>query len=228
MKTTLIQWMKERPHIWAALFLLVYLAGFILIEHVSFSDYYVCHIPLDDYIPFCEWFIFPYVLWYPYLAALGFFLIAQKDGEEFYRYMAFVFGSMTLCILIYFIFPNCQDMRPQVLPRDNIATRLLASIYSADTSTNVLPSMHVLASMEIHAMVLKSRYALLRKRSVRIVSFLCALLISLSTVFVKQHSILDAFAAIALFIPLYFFFYGFDPIRRLISRHERKKRKTEP
>ena len=214
---------KTRPHCWAVAILPVYLAGFILIEHVEFQEYYVCYLPVDDLIPFCEWFIIPYVLWYPYLAALGFFLLFQKDGEEFYRYMFFVFGSMILCLIIYFLFPNGQNLRPEVLPRDNLAARAVAWIYAADTNTNVLPSMHVLASMEIHAMVLKSRYAFLHKKGIRALSLILAVLISVSIFFVKQHSVLDGIAAILFFIPLYLFFYRFDPVGRVLRRREKTR-----
>ena len=221
------QFIKDRPHIWAVLYLLVYLALFILIEHITFEHYYVCYLPLDDSIPFCEWFVIPYVLWYPYLTAVGFYLLIQKDGEEFLRFVPFVLGSMTLCLLICLIFPNCQNLRLESFPRDNLLTKLIGALYSADTNTNVLPSMHVLASMASHAMVLKSRHPLFRKRWIRVLSLVLAVLISISTVFVKQHSVLDLIAAVVLFVPLYFFFYGFDPVGRILRRKRAKARQAD-
>ena len=224
---SLKQFIKDRPHIWAALYLLLYLAQFFLIEHISFRNYYVCYLPIDDLIPFCEWFVIPYVLWYPYLTAVGLYLMIQKDGEEFLRFVPFVLGSMTLCLLICVVFPNCQNLRVESFPRDNILTRLVGWLYSADTNTNVLPSMHVLASMASHTMVLKSRYPLFRKKSIRLLSLVSAVLISISTVFIKQHSALDILAAVVLYIPLYFFFYGYDPVGRILRRRREKARNKE-
>ena len=65
--------------------------------------------------------------------------------EGFRRYMwsdhAHVSVHRTLfCALI----PNGQDLRPAVMPRDNIFCDLVAYTYSLDTNTNVFPSVHVL------------------------------------------------------------------------------------
>ena len=40
---------------------------------------------------------------------------------------------------VYIIFPNRQDLRPLVFPRDNLLTKGVALLYSVDTNTNVCP-----------------------------------------------------------------------------------------
>lgn len=66
-----------------------------------------------------------------------------KDGGAFRRYMKFIAATFTLSTLICFLIPNGQDLRPETFERHNIFTALLSFIYSADTNTNVFPSVHV-------------------------------------------------------------------------------------
>ena len=72
-------------------------------------------------------------------------------------------------------------------------TDLVAALYRADTSTNVCPSLHVALSLGIAS-------AWLREKTVRWIwrgsIVLLAVLICLSTVFIKQHSAVDFLAAL--------------------------------
>lgn len=199
-------YLKNHKHFLAMLYIPVYLVWFILIERRPMPEYYVVYSPLDDYIPFCEWFIIPYGMWYGYMFAVGLYLMFT-ERKEFGRYCAALFTALSLCLLISTVFPNGQDLRPAVFPRENILTTLVGGIYAADTNTNVLPSMHVIASMLVHASVWQSSTPLLGKRWVKVVSLVLCILICVSTVFVKQHSILDGIASVVLFIPFYILVY---------------------
>ena len=53
------------------LWLPVYLLSFFVIERVVVTGYRPTQTWLDAYIPFCEWFVIPYCLWYPLLVAVG-------------------------------------------------------------------------------------------------------------------------------------------------------------
>lgn len=199
-------YLKTHKYVFALLYLPVYLLWYVWIEKRPMPDYYVIYTPLDDWIPFCEWFIIPYVMWYGYMLSVGLYLMTQDRGE-FLRCCVFVFGGLSLCLLICTVFPNGQNLRPEIFPRENLLTALIEGIYTADTNTNVLPSMHVLGSMAIHTAVSRSKTTVLRKRGVRTASFVLCTLICLATVFIKQHSVLDGLAAIVLFWPLYVWVY---------------------
>ena len=74
-----------------------------------------------------------------------------------------------------------------------------------DTNTNVCPSLHVIGSM---AAFFAFWYApIFSKRGWRIASTAAAFFISISTVFMKQHSVLDVLAAIPLCAIGYYFAY---------------------
>ena len=135
-------------HIWWALYFVVYLIGFFLVEAVVPTEgYHVMYHPLDDLIPFCEYFIVFYYIWYLFLAGTALFLIFY-DGPAFRRYMWFLILGFSFTLIFNVVYPNGQDLRPDLsaLGRENLFTTLIGMIYSADTNTNVCPSMHVIGS----------------------------------------------------------------------------------
>ena len=60
----------------------VYMIWFGHLEK-TVKHYKLIHVALDDYIPFCEVFIVPYLLWFLYVAATVAFLFF-KDKEDYY------------------------------------------------------------------------------------------------------------------------------------------------
>ena len=203
-RISLIRSLKRHPEYRYFLFIPGYICGSFLMESLvpSGSDYWVSYCPLDDQIPFIEWFAIPYVMWYPFLFVTGLgLMIRDIPGMKRYVWcMIAGFGfSMAFCVL----FPNGQDLRPLTFDHENFFTWLLTHIYAADTNTNVLPSMHIIGCAAACFAVFHSPVM----RRWRLPILLWAILISLSTVFIKQHSILDIFAGGAVCVPLWFIFY---------------------
>jgi len=94
---------------------------------------------------------------------------------------------------IYIIFPNRQDLRPEVFPRDNILTDIVGLLYKFDTDTNVCPSLHVAYSIGIASAWLKEKSVTWRSKTFVVI---VVILVCLSVAFVKQHSVIDAFVAL--------------------------------
>lgn len=165
------------------------------------------HTKLDDFIPFNEWFVIPYVLWFAYIfITVAFLFLNSRD--EFYKSCAFLFIGMTICLIIYTIWPNGQNLRPDLstIGRDNILVRIVNWFYTTDTSTNVFPSIHVFNSIGAHIAISRNK-TLKKYKWIVPASFILMVLISLSTVFLKQHSALDGFASIALSVFMYVLVY---------------------
>ncbi len=206
-------------HAWVFSYFILYIVWFYILERTVVTDYYPIYTKLDDYIPFNEWFVIPYVLWFGYIfITIAFLFFNSKD--EFYKCCAFLFIGMTICLIIYTIWPNGQNLRPDLstLGRDNIFVRMVNLIYTQDTSTNVFPSIHVFNSIGAHIAI--SRNKTLRSyKWIVPSSFVLMVLISLSTVFLKQHSVLDGFASIALSIIMYILVYGIADMK---TKHEQK------
>ncbi len=196
---------KNYRHAWLALFFVVYILWYILVENVVDGNYTSIQIFIDKYIPFCEYFVIPYVLWYPYMAAVGLFLLFREE-YDFCRYMWTMIIGLSFCLTLYLVFPNGQDLRPESFERSNFFTWLVGSLYAADSNTNVFPSMHVYGTIAPLAAILKTR-VLEGKRLVKISAFVLGVLICLSTVFIKQHSALDLISGAALYLPIYFLVY---------------------
>lgn len=159
------------------------------------GSYYVMHCAFDDAIPFCEWFLIPYLFWFVYLIGTLVYTFFF-DIPAFKRMMRFIICTYTITMVIYLLFPTCQNLRPEVFPRDNALTRFIGWFYTFDTNTNVCPSIHVLGSVAAMFGLLDCRK--LQKPWVKFAVCVMALLICASTVFMKQHSILDVLAAVPL------------------------------
>lgn len=170
------------PHIWKAV------TGDTLIYQDVFCSW-------DNYIPFCEWFIIPYWFWFVFLVGMILYGLLF-DIQAFRHFSWFVICTYTLTIVIYFLWPNQQSLRPTDIPRDNILVDLVRGLYNFDTNTNVCPSIHVLGSFAVCFAGLHSKR--LGGWGWKVFFIVSTVLISLSTVFLRQHSVIDVFTALAL------------------------------
>ena len=164
------------------------------------AQYYPMHCFLDDVIPFCELFVFPYLFWFLFLVGMHLYTLLY-DIEAFRKLMHFIILTYTVTAIIYFLFPTCQELRPAEFARDNFLTRFMTGFYAFDTHTNVCPSLHVVGSLAVMFTGLHAKR--LQTRGWRIFFIASAALISISTVFLKQHSVLDILAALVLCFAAY-------------------------
>lgn len=189
-------------HILLLLFWPVHGVVFGLLEQARQVDsYYPMYCRLDDLIPFNEWFVLPYIYWFVYLIGMLVYTFF-RDVPVFRQMMRFVILTYSASLVIFFLFPNCQELRPESFQRDNIFTRFMADFYAFDTNTNVFPSLHVVGSMAALFASWKARG--LNTPLWRTVSLISAVLIILSTVFLKQHSVLDVFGGLLVSVLGYF------------------------
>lgn len=192
---------EETRHLWLLLYWPIYGAFFFFVEKMYRPDgYYSVWCPLDDAIPFCELFLIPYLFWFVYLIGMHVYTLIY-DVAAFRKMMYFIMITYSATIVIYLIFPTCQDLRPAEFERNNFLTRFMAEYYAFDTNTNVCPSIHVIGSL---AVMLTSFHCKDFGRGVKIAFAITGILIALSTVFVKQHSVIDLAAAIPICAIAYF------------------------
>ena len=172
----------------------VYLALFFLSERlIPAESCTLIWCPLDDRIPFCEWFLIPYVSWYVLIAgSLVWFL--WKDRAQFRWLQSYILITQVIGIFCFFLLPSRQALRPETFPRDNLLTRFMIGFYQFDTNTNVFPSLHVIGAVAGMLGFCDTKY--FRSAGWKIGNVIVTVLISMSTVYLKQHSILDVFGAI--------------------------------
>ncbi|MBE7055987.1 MAG: phosphoesterase [Ruminococcaceae bacterium] len=168
--------------------------------------YFTVHCFVDDLIPFVPFFVIFYILWYLYNAGtILFFAFCEK--ESFKKLLLFLYIEMFLCLIFGTIFPNGHDFRPIISGDEGIFYYLVNVIYKMDSGcVTVMPSMHVMNSIGI-TFAIGNSDALSKYKWLSPVCWLFTILVALSTVFIKQHSIIDVFVAVVVCIPLYIFVY---------------------
>lgn len=213
---------KKYKHGWVLSYFFIYIIWFFALEQKVTANYTPVHLWLDDYIPFNEWFVIPYCLWFAYIiATVAYFFFTSKN--DFYKCTAFLFIGMTICLIVYTIWPNGQNLRPDLtkLGRDNILIDLVARFYKTDTPTNVCPSIHVFNSIGAYIAIHRSE-TLKKYKGIQIGSFTLTVLISLSTMFIKQHSSFDVIAAITLSFVMYLLVYVSSNSKQDVKVKEKK------
>ena len=135
--------LSKYKHAWPLLYVFIYMPTFTILEHVYDANYpkiHIIHSPIDDFIPFNEWFVIPYIIWFLYIPTIFVFLFYHSKNE-FYRLCAYEFLGMSICLLICGLFPNGLELRPELseIP-NNILGNIIRNIYKSDTPTNVFPS----------------------------------------------------------------------------------------
>lgn len=191
----------EFEHLKYLIFWPIYGFFFLIVERLWIRDSYTpIYCSLDDKIPFCEYFLIPYLFWFVFLVGIQIYTLLY-DTENFKKFMKFIIVSYSAAVIIYILFPNCQELRPVVFERDNLFTQFMTGFYQFDTNTNVCPSIHVIGSVAVMLCAWNSKH--LHTTGWRIIFGLTAFLISISTVFLKQHSVLDVLAAVPVCVIAY-------------------------
>lgn len=202
--------LKENKHTWVILIYgIFYISSFVLLEQ-SNAKPHIIHCVLDDYIPFCEYFIIPYVLWYGFIAVtLWYFAFRCRDRREYWQLIGALGIGMTVFIITSFVYPNGQELRP-VLGEGNLFVQAVKVLYWVDTPTNILPSMHVFNAAACGAAILQNEDCR-RQKGITWCTVALTVLIILSTMFLKQHSVVDVVLALLLYAFCYQLIYKMAP-----------------
>ena len=138
-------------------------------------------------------------MWLPYLVA-GMIAIAIRSRKLSRKTSYMLMAGMTLFIIISLVYPNMLELRAAIPDRRNIFMDCINYLHSIDTPTDVLPSLHVYDAIVVAA----GLHLTFRDKKVMLVlSDILTALIVLSTLFIKQHSIIDVISAIVMFIPVF-------------------------
>lgn len=202
---------KKYKHSLLLLYFVFYLLWFGFLEKNITRHFHVIHMSIDDKIPFIEYFIVPYLLWFVYIAAaILYFLFTNKD--EYYRLCSFLFIGMTIFLIVSTVYPNGHYLRPQTFERANIFVDLVRALYRTDTATNLFPSIHVYNSIGTNIAVWHCEN-FREHKFIRFGSALLSICIILSTLFLKQHSVFDVITGIILSVFTYTIVYSKGRLR---------------
>lgn len=134
----------------------------------------------DRTVPFLPIFVIPYLGLFPFVALAFLVLLFSPLGVAFY--IAIVFASFTAALFWYF-FPT-GIRRPRHIGKGELR-HLLKVVYQRDHSTNEFPSSHVYLSL------ISAYFLALAFPFFAIFIWLAGICIAVSTVFVRQHELVD-------------------------------------
>ncbi len=134
----------------------------------------------DDWIPFIPEFIYPYYIYFPFMLLV---VPISATRLQFYHVVTAFAVLETTAISTFILLPT-KMIRPSVEPI-NWTYQLVYGIFSVDPGYNLLPSLHVGHS------VLVSVFFYVYQRRFFVPVFIVAISICLSTIFIKQHYVID-------------------------------------
>ena len=178
-----MKFLKKYSHTWIIpIYGILYMLAFRYVEQRNVRPN-IIHVALDDYIPFCEYFIIPYLLWFFYVVAtVIYFSFINQNKKEYWQLICTLGIGMTLFIFISLIYPNGQNLRPNL---------------TGDSMFNSVACCNAIfrhKEFKNHKIFLAGVWIL-------------TVLIILATVFLKQHTVVDVIAAFALNLVCYQFLY---------------------
>lgn len=195
-------WKKYRYGLWT--FYYLFCTIFYYLISIYRTPVVTVHSVLDDLIPFCEVFIIPYVLWYLYLMGT-FVLLTFKSREQYLRFCIYMYVGLTIGYIIFAIWPSEIDFRQnlELLGRENIFTQMVGIMYKIDLKpVNVCPSLHCYGAIVMCVAISKS-HVFDDKKWLEWGAWILSILVCMSTMLIKQHSILDFFAAVLMAVVIY-------------------------
>lgn len=168
---------------------------------------------LDHVTPFLKIFVVPYLFWYVFLV-FGLLYLCRLNRSGFYKTVLIYDVGILVASLIYFVFQTTVP-RPSLVG-DDWLTNMVSFVYQMDQPYNCFPSIHVFTTYLLMRGIQQYSQSVGLKLGVHLVG----ISIILSTVFIKQHVILDVIASILLVEILYraVHYFAEEGIRKWVSR----------
>ena len=173
----------------------VYLVWFFAMEKIPNRNYHIVYSKLDDYIPFYKPAILIYSSWFLMLVIPFVYLLKRKSYDDLYNIIIPMFAAMFISLIIYVIYPTALDIRVTDITGNDICSWIIRKIQGIDAPNNVCPSIHVSTTVIIYN---QFRKILKDNKKSKVFFLLWSVGICVSTMLVKQHSIIDVVCGIIL------------------------------
>ena len=182
-----------------SLYIIFQLITYYIFSHstVHFNlHWWTPQLKIDLYLPLVMPMVIPYVLYAPLVLA-PIFLPIRKSREKLLA-LSLCLVSILNYIFAFTISPHVTARVPLFDQEQGILFEILNWIYNNDPNSLYFPSMHVMHSLLIG-------FYLWKPRSYRGLFLPCAIVIGASTIFVKQHFLLDALVGVVVAVFVYYF-----------------------
>lgn len=164
---------------------LIYTGLQILMKDVKRFDLTTSY---DEAIPFQPEWVFIYLVCFLFWG-VNYILMTRQGKEGWYQFAAGDYLSRILCGMFFILIPT-TNIRPEVVG-DGLAQVLMRFVYQVDAASNLFPSIHCLVSWLCFAGIRGKSYV---PKWYQAFSCVFALAVFASTLFTKQHFIIDAIA----------------------------------
>lgn len=150
--------------------------------------------PVDDKIPFLPWTVLPYCFWFPMIVFYP-LIVFRTDPHSYCGYLTTMVMEIVLSIVCYLIYPT-SFQRP--VPPDGFWGKFMKFVYhSSYRGLNCAPSLHCSSCFLV---ICVSFICAGMSLWVRGFTVSIAIMIVLSTLTTKQHTLIDVLTAVPLFL----------------------------
>ena len=214
----LARFLKARPYSAILLLWPVEIIWYSVLNHTqTVETSHIIYTPLDDKIPYIKYFVYIYVSWFLFIFACLLYTLI-KSRKDFLRATTSALMGMYPTLLFCTLFPSWHLLRPADTG-GGLSGFIVSIIYASDNPAVIYPSMHVLVSLLL-AIRMTFAESMKNKPFWKAAIIIHAVLICLSTVFIKQHSVADVLLALVL-VPVY------DSVSRFVIWPDRRFEKKE-
>jgi len=154
-------------------------------------------IALDESIPLITEFVWVYYFTFP-LGIVTIYILYYKNREAMFDIVSTLIVACVISMLFYFFYPT--EMIKPALDPVTISDKFTIATWHASRPVCCLPSQHCFMAL---CCMLASLHEKNTNIFVRIFTFLCGILIIMSTVFIKQHYFLDFIASLCIILPIF-------------------------
>jgi membrane-associated phospholipid phosphatase len=168
------------------------------------------HVPelaLDRALPLVPFWALVYGALYVFLILLPIFIVREQEHVR-RTVNAYLLIWITAYVIFFVVYPTGAP-RPEKVIGEGFAVWGLRALYSSDPPYNCFPSLHVAHSF-VSALTCFRMH-----RKIGIVAIVCAAMVALSTLFTKQHYVLDVIAGVFLAVVAYVIFLRSYPRERV-------------
>ncbi len=156
---------------------------------------------LDRMIPYVPVFIYPYLSWFPYILICVCLAVRNLGDEEYRKAVFLLTAGMNVFLVISYVWPTGLDLREGITYNmETLSGWLMRLVQTVDTPTSVFPSMHVYVTITLQY-TLELQRGRLPGRGIHTGRIFAAAII-LSTMFTRQHSLVDVAGAAVMFTAL--------------------------
>lgn len=184
---------------------LISIATFMLVQFILFIvsknfeiNYHIIASPIDSKIPFIPYIIYVYNIFGPFIF-LVFYYIFCNDRRSYYQGIKAGIVGYIMAHIVFLTYPTII-IRPNIdsYNLDFITSNFIKLTYFIDNPPlNCFPSLHCLVCFQAIFTIIISKNI---KFFPKIIIIILAILIAISTVFIKQHYFYDILGAFGIFV----------------------------